>query len=55
MEEVPVYVEVEKQVPYEVIVENPVENIIENRYYVDEEVEVPIKKEVVVDVEVVKE
>ena len=54
-EEVPVYVEKEVEVPYDVIVERPVENIIENRYYVDKEVEVPIRREKVVEVEVVKE
>lgn len=55
VEEIPKYVEITKEVPYEVIVEVPRENIIENRYYVDREVEVPIHKEVVVEVEVVKE
>ena len=49
------YVEKEVEVPYEVIIERPVENIIENKYYVDKEIEVPIRKEVFVDVEVVKE
>ena len=51
VQEVPVYVEKIVEVPYEVIIENPVENVIENRYYVDREVEVPIHKEVVVEVE----
>jgi len=55
IEEVPVYVEKIVEVPYDVIKENPVENIIENRYYVDKEVEVPIRKEVIVETEVVKE
>lgn len=45
----------EVEVPYEVVVEKPVERIIENRYYVDKEVEVPIKKITEVEVEVVKE
>lgn len=47
--------EIEKQVPYEVLVERPVEKIIENRYYVDREIEVPIHKEIVVEKQVVKE
>lgn len=47
--------EITKEVPYDVVIENPRENIIENRYYVDREVEVPVHKEVVVEVEVVKE
>ena len=55
VEEVPVYVEREVEVPYEVVIERPVENIIENRYYVDKEVEVPIRKVVEVPVEIVRE
>lgn len=51
----PVYVEKEVEVPYEVVIERPVEKIIENRYYVDKEEIVPIKKVTEVEVEVVKE
>lgn len=45
----------EVEVPYEVIVEKPIEKIIENRYYVDKEEMVPIKKVTEVEVEVIKE
>ncbi len=55
IQEIPVYVEKIVEVPYDVIKENPIENIIENRYYVDKEIEVPIRKEIVVEVEVIKE
>ena len=41
--------------PYEVIIERPIENRIENRYYVDKEVEVPITHVTEVEVEVIKE
>ena len=54
-QDVPKYVETEVQVPYEVVIERPVENVIENRYYVDKEVEIPITHVTEVEVEVVKE
>lgn len=54
-EEVPILVPREVQVPYDVIIERPVENIIENRYYRDVVVEKPVEKIVDVPVEVVRE
>lgn len=41
--------------PYEIVVKNTVENIIENRYYVDKEVEKVVNKEKFVDVEKIVE
>jgi hypothetical protein len=54
-QDVPKYVEREVEVEYEVLIERPVENVIENRYYVDKEIEVPITHVTEVDVEVVRE
>lgn len=45
----------EVPVPYDVLVERPVENIIENRFYVDREVEIPIKKVIEIPVEQIRE
>lgn len=41
--------------PYEIIVENEIENIIENRYYVDTEVEKIVNRDKYVDVEKIVE
>ena len=51
VEEVPRFVEVIKEVPYDVIEERITENLIENRYYVDEIVKKPIRKVKEVQVE----
>ena len=55
VEEVPVFVTKEVEVPYDVIIERPVENRIENRYYVDKEVEVEVEKIIEVPVEIIRE
>ena len=55
IEEVPITVERIVEKPYEVIVENPVENFIENRYYVDNVVEKFIEQPRYVDVEKIVE
>ena len=56
-EEVPVFVEKIVEVPFENIIERPVEKRIENRYYVDKEVEVikEVVKEVPKIIEIKKE
>lgn len=56
-EEVPVFVEKIVEVPFENIIERPVEKRIENRYYVDREVEVikEVVKEVPKIIEIKKE
>lgn len=54
-EEVPILVAREVEVPYEVIIERPVENIVENRFYRDVVVEKEVEKIVDVPVEIVRE
>ena len=44
IEEVPVFQEKIVEVPYDVIIERPVEKRIENRYYVDRVIEVEVEK-----------
>lgn len=51
VQEIPQVVERIVEKPYEVLVKKNVENIIENRYYVDKEVEKVVNKEKYVDVE----
>lgn len=55
IEEVPVTVERIVEKPYEVIVQNPVQNIIENRYYVDNVVEKFVEQPKFIDVEKIVE
>lgn len=54
-EEVPILVCKEVPVPYEVIIERPIENLVENRYFKDVVIEKPVRRVVEVPVEVVKE
>ena len=55
VEEVPVMVERIVRKPFEITIEQPVENVIENRYYVDNIVEKVIEQPRYVDVEKVVE